>query len=113
MKPIQGEVFATVDNTNDIVRVMEVNEAVRRIREHNRIHQSAEPRNSPIITEILESCARLLEDIEDGKLQYVKHAEWKINCDGYYPYCSNCINEPPGREMTDYCPNCGAKMKEE
>lgn len=38
------------------------------------------------------------------------HAHWEINPDGYYPYCSNCKTEPKGREMTDYCPNCGAKM---
>ena len=36
--------------------------------------------------------------------------EWKINCDDYYPYRSECKNEPPGRIMTDYCPRCGAKM---
>lgn len=36
--------------------------------------------------------------------------EWKINCDGYYLYCSECKNEPPGRIITDYCPRCGAKM---
>lgn len=38
------------------------------------------------------------------------HAHWEINPDGYFPYCSNCKNEPKGREMTDYCPSCGAKM---
>ena len=37
--------------------------------------------------------------------------EWKINCDGYYPYCSECGKEPSGRTMTDYCPCCGAKME--
>ena len=42
--------------------------------------------------------------------QPVKHARWEICCDGYYPYCSNCKNEPQGREMTDFCPNCGARM---
>lgn len=40
----------------------------------------------------------------------VKHGRWEINCDGYYPYCSNCKNEPQGREMTLFCPNCGARM---
>ena len=29
------------------------------------------------------------------------------------PYCSICKNEPQGRIMTDYCPNCGAYMKGE
>lgn len=38
-------------------------------------------------------------------------AKWEISSDGYYPYCSNCKNEPKNKEMTDYCPNCGAKMK--
>lgn len=40
-----------------------------------------------------------------------KTGRWLINSDGYYPYCSICKNEPQGRIMTDYCPNCGAKMK--
>ena len=38
------------------------------------------------------------------------HGEWKINCDGYYPYCSECGNEPTRNEMTNYCSQCGAKM---
>lgn len=38
--------------------------------------------------------------------------KWLINSDGYYPYCSNCGNEPPGRRMTNYCSSCGASMKE-
>ena len=54
----------------------------------------------------------LLETIEEfeEEAQPVKHGRWEICCDGYYPYCSNCKNEPQGREMTAYCPNCGAKM---
>ena len=40
----------------------------------------------------------------------VVHAQWNINADGYYPYCSACKKEPPGRCMTAHCPNCGAKM---
>jgi hypothetical protein len=42
-----------------------------------------------------------------------KTGRWLINSDGYYPYCSICKNEPQGRIMTDYCPNCGAKMESE
>ena len=45
------------------------------------------------------------------KGQYVEYGEWRINCDGYYPYCSNCMSEPPGRVMTDFCPVCGVKMR--
>lgn len=42
--------------------------------------------------------------------ELVKHGKWEICSDGYYPYCSNCKNEPQGREMTLFCPNCGARM---
>lgn len=35
---------------------------------------------------------------------------WIICCDGYYPFCSGCGEEPPGREMSKYCPNCGRRM---
>ena len=37
-------------------------------------------------------------------------AHWEIDCDGYYPYCSNCRHEPEGRKMTKFCENCGAEM---
>ena len=41
-----------------------------------------------------------------------KEGKWEINCDGYYPYCSLC-GEEPGTERTlklpKYCPHCGAK----
>ncbi len=40
----------------------------------------------------------------------VRHGHWIICSDGYYPYCSECTKEPQGRVMTDWCPNCGAKM---
>jgi aryl-alcohol dehydrogenase-like predicted oxidoreductase len=111
MKPIQGEVFTTVNNTNDIVRVMEVKEAVRRIREHNSILQSAEPRNSPIITEILESCARLLEDIDAGKVRYVGCGRWERRTSNIYA-CSECTNEVTYQQSQNYsfCPYCGALM---
>ena len=49
-------------------------------------------------------------------VEEVKHGEWIISSDGYYPYCSNCRYEPPfvgGKDMrTSRCPKCGAKMDE-
>lgn len=82
---------------------------------------------------ILDQYQKIIVDITGGQMSYLtypaetviacaddnyckcheesmKHGRWEINCDGYYPYCSNCKNEPQGREMTLYCPNCGAKM---
>lgn len=40
----------------------------------------------------------------------VVHSKWEICCDGYYPYCKNCGEEPKSGKMTKFCPNCGAKM---
>ena len=39
-----------------------------------------------------------------------KIGHWIICSDGYYPYCSQCLNEPKNRIMTKYCGECGAKM---
>ena len=39
-----------------------------------------------------------------------KHGKWLINPDGYYPYCSECGQEPKEREMTKFCSNCGTNM---
>ena len=44
----------------------------------------------------------------DGKAEGKKKGRWIINSDGYYPYCSECKYEP--KEMTHYCPDCGAEM---
>lgn len=47
-------------------------------------------------------------EIPSADVASVVHGHWKINCDGYYPYCSECLYEP--EELSNYCPNCGAKM---
>lgn len=38
------------------------------------------------------------------------NGEWKINPDGWYPYCSRCGHEPKNGDMSNFCPDCGAKM---
>ena len=43
-------------------------------------------------------------------IEEVKRGTWKINFDGYYPYCSECGHEPKGRHPTEYCEKCGAEM---
>lgn len=53
-----------------------------------------------------------IEGLDETEVQPVKHGRWEICCDGYYPYCSNCKKEPQGREMTDFCPNCGCYMRD-
>ena len=53
---------------------------------------------------------KLLKGETVADVQPVVHARWIICSDGYYPYCSECKHEPQGREMTKFCPNCGAKM---
>lgn len=55
--------------------------------------------------EALQFGINAIEQMEKGET-----ANWIICCDGYYPFCSVCGEEPPGREMTAYCPNCGRRM---
>lgn len=52
-----------------------------------------------------------IEDAHTADVVEVAHAKWKINCDGYYPYCSNCMTEPKSGVMSKYCPECGADMR--
>lgn len=44
-------------------------------------------------------------------VQEIRHGKWIISSDGYYPYCSECGKEP--KEMSEFCPKCGAKMDKE
>lgn len=91
----------TLINVNQIIGVAELNGktviSCNDCDEANVVEESYE--------EIKEKIAEAVG--EDTKV----FAKWEICCDGYYPYCSNCKNEPKNKEMTDYCPNCGAKMK--
>lgn len=52
----------------------------------------------------------IIESVTAADVRPERHGEWKINPDGYYPYCTECGEEPQGGEMTKWCPNCGAKM---
>lgn len=53
----------------------------------------------------------VIADMPIIEAEPVKRGKWEINADGYYPYCSECKGEPPSGKMTDYCPNCGARMR--
>lgn len=49
---------------------------------------------------------------EKAEIQRVRHGKWIISSDGYYPYCSECHYRPE-KHMTNYCPDCGARMDKE
>ena len=52
----------------------------------------------------------LIDECPTIEAEPVKRGKWEINSDSYYPYCSECKGEPEGGKMTNYCPNCGARM---
>lgn len=64
-------------------------------------------------SEECESCMdeQLADYLLANGIVEVRHGEWKINPDGYYPYCSECGYEPEHGNMTKYCPECGTKME--
>lgn len=57
-----------------------------------------------------EAAKKVIDKIPIADVRPNIHAKWEISCDGWYPYCSNCKQEPQGRIMTNFCPNCGADM---
>lgn len=57
-----------------------------------------------------EDAMHILDSIPAADVVEVLHREWLICADGYYPYCSRCGKEPKNGELTNYCPDCGARM---
>ena len=53
-----------------------------------------------------------IDTMPAADVQPVKRGKWEICSDGYYPYCSECKAEPESGKMTNYCPHCGADMRE-
>ena len=70
----------------------------------SKLKPAAIPEESDCVTEHDVLFAPAVDAVE------VVHARWIICSDGYYPYCSACKAEPKSRELTNYCPNCWAKM---
>lgn len=54
---------------------------------------------------------KLIKIEPTADVQEVRHGKWIISSDGYYPYCSECWKEP--KEISEFCPHCGAKMDKE
>ena len=63
------------------------------------------------IKRLREQIDRLEQKLRDANIEI--GAEWKINPNGWYPYCSNCGNEPRGGFLTNFCPECGVDMRGE
>lgn len=65
-----------------------------------RMYDEVDPKNPNKHTRDI---TELDHSVFDGKRED-KTAHW------FYPYCSNCKEEPPGGKLSPYCPNCGAEM---
>lgn len=78
--------------------------------ELDRVSRSALLREDYAAHSALEKFKGNIQRIRAAAAQPIKCAKWEICSDGFYPYCSICYCEPQGRQMTKYCPNCGAKM---
>ena len=63
------------------------------------------------VKDVIYSQQKYFTDVQPVKNAALEDtAHWIICCDGYYPFCSVCGEEPPGREMSRFCPNCGRRM---
>lgn len=68
----------------------------------------SDPEHDEIYIKDINALKAAIEFLKNAVLEGT--ANWIICCDGYYPFCSVCGEEPPGREMSKYCPNCGRRM---
>ena len=61
-----------------------------------------------------EALEKAIQAVELAKNELiVGEAHWYINPDGWYPQCTNCLEEPRSGELEKHCPNCGYKMSRE
>ena len=82
-------------------------EAIKRIREHQIIHQTKEPR-AIFITEALDMAIEALK--AEPKRGEWRHYEGELTCSVCGASFYDDIMEYCGDEVPKFCPNCGAKM---
>lgn len=51
-----------------------------------------------------------IDVIPDADVVAVVHGKWMVRCSGWM--CSECGHVVPPDRISNYCPDCGAKMKE-
>lgn len=59
-------------------------------------------------------CQKTLDEVPTADVQEVKHAHWEKENE-YFTVCSNCEEIALADHsyiLSNYCPNCGAKMDE-
>ena len=80
------------------------------------VYESNDKKTDVTIQDVLDIITHLQEE---NKRLSERHGEWVDIHDGQYPYpiyqCSVCHDTAmwgagDEQELTDYCPNCGAKM---
>lgn len=76
------------------------------------IEEDEELKNNSLAYLLMNLMTCYIDDTPTLDIEPVRHGHWIICSDGYYPYCSKCKQEPDGKNMTNYCPNCGAIMDE-
>lgn len=66
---------------------------------------------SKLVESVMESIRICLSKVDIEAIPVKRHGHWLICSDGYYPYCSECGHRP--KEMSKFCEECGADMREE
>lgn len=58
-----------------------------------------------IVAELLNIAINIIEHSNTHAL-----ANWEVNLYQCEPFCSSCKQTAPARNLTQYCPQCGAEM---
>ena len=88
-------------------------EQLELLRENSLMHSKIR-RYEQLLKIIGIECKQFMDDIDEKKEPVNTEPElahWIINTDGYYPYCSNCKEEPQSGIMSRFCPSCGRRME--
>lgn len=86
-------------------------EAIRRILDHKRVHSLNEPR-AVLINEALDLAIKALEERPQGEWKETGYETGALGITYRQTQCSNCGWEHALPMWWNFCPNCGAEMRD-
>ena len=94
-----------------MAKYIEKEKVINELRYNNKVTHYSDDKCEDIVYKTTREMQQLVFEMPAADVQPVIHAKWEMCSDGY-PYCSNCGTEPDNGTMSNFCPMCGADMRE-